>query len=135
MAKISQIKIGETSYDLNCKKLGNHNNSYLAQCPTLSANVSLEIQANKSSAISSSSTAGQYPTAKSVLSAILSCYKFTDTYQAVEYIESTGTQHIDTKVKPNNNTRVLMQYSVNSTPGTLALFGSRDATVTNNFNV
>lgn len=135
MAKISQIKIGETSYDLNCKKLGNHNNNYLANCPTLGTNVNLEVQANKSSTISSTSTTSQYPTAKSVLSAVLSCYKFTDTYQAVEYIESTGTQHIDTKFRPNNNTRVLMQYSVNSAPGVLALFGARDGTTSNNFNV
>jgi hypothetical protein len=30
-------------------------------------------------------------------------------YTQVEYIESTGTQYIDTGFKPNNNTKVIME--------------------------
>jgi hypothetical protein len=49
--------------------------------------------------------------------------------QSVEYLESTGTQYIDTGFKPNNNTRVVMdaQMLVDSAPSsTHCFFGCRD---------
>lgn len=37
---------------------------------------------------------------------------FIDGYTTLEYIESTGTQYINTGYKPNNNTRVVIEASV-----------------------
>lgn len=49
-------------------------------------------------------------------------------YVELEYIESTGTQCIDTGFKPNQDTRVVMDVSDASTSsGTAALFGGRTA--------
>ena len=47
-------------------------------------------------------------------------------YTQLEYIESTGTQYIDTGFKPNNNTRVVMDITPVSVNGT-HLFGSRSS--------
>lgn len=52
----------------------------------------------------------------------------------VDYIQSSGTQYIDTLFKPNNNTRIVMdaQYAAtNST--TVFYFGVRDASDVNEF--
>lgn len=50
----------------------------------------------------------------------------------VGYIQSSGTQFIDTLFKPNNNTRVVMDVRLTSFPtGNEAVFGSYDGT--NNF--
>lgn len=47
-------------------------------------------------------------------------------YKEVEYIESSGTQYIDTGFKPNNNTRVVMDAVYPTEPSTSsALFGAR----------
>ena len=37
-------------------------------------------------------------------------------YQWVEYIESTGTQYIDTKVVPNANTKIIAKYQLTAEP-------------------
>ena len=44
-------------------------------------------------------------------------------YQKVEYIESSGTQWIDTGYKPNNNTRIIAEVSTSSY-GNAAFFGA-----------
>ena len=49
-------------------------------------------------------------------------------YTELEYIESTGTQYIDTGFKPNQDTRVVMDVSdASASSGTAALFGGRTA--------
>lgn len=49
-------------------------------------------------------------------------------YVELEYIESTGTQYIDTGFKPNQDTRVVMDVSdASASSGTAALFGGRTA--------
>lgn len=49
-------------------------------------------------------------------------------YTPLEYIESTGTQYIDTGFKPNNDTRVVMCSRITTKPSSSAcLFGSRKA--------
>lgn len=49
-------------------------------------------------------------------------------YTELEYIESTGTQYIDTGFKPNNNTRVVMDVSeLTTSTQDECLFGSRQA--------
>ena len=48
-------------------------------------------------------------------------------YQEVEYIESTGTQYIDTGVVPSNKTQVDIEFEISSTSeADAALFGARD---------
>jgi hypothetical protein len=57
-------------------------------------------------------------------------------YTEVEYIESSGTQYIDTDFKPKYNSRVVMDVSDVSSDGWSALFGARDtasASATNMF--
>ena len=50
-------------------------------------------------------------------------------YRQLEYIQSTGTQYIDTGFKPNNNTRVLCDIDIEtSNATTAAIFGGRDST-------
>lgn len=53
-------------------------------------------------------------------------------YTQVEYIESSGTQYIDTGFKPNNNTRVVMDFQLTSIGGSVnnwaCIFGSSDTT-------
>lgn len=53
-------------------------------------------------------------------------------YTQLEYIQSSGTQYINTNYVPNNNTRVVMNISTES-ENTAAFFGSRVATVGNSF--
>lgn len=48
-------------------------------------------------------------------------------YTQLEYIQSSGTQYINTGVAPNNNTRVVFDYEPISTRDT-GLFGSRTST-------
>lgn len=45
-------------------------------------------------------------------------------YTRLEYIESSGTQYINTGFNPNNNTRVVMDYQLTSTSGWKAVFGA-----------
>lgn len=47
-------------------------------------------------------------------------------YTQVEYIQSTGTQYINTGFKPNNNTRAVGEFSIDATD-VCGLFGSRIA--------
>ena len=54
-------------------------------------------------------------------------------YKRLEYIQSSGTQYIDTGFKPNNNTRVLCDIDIDtSNATTAAIFGSRDSTSSSN---
>lgn len=54
-------------------------------------------------------------------------FKLPDIYTRLDYIESTGTQYIDTGFKPNNNTRLTMECQVTSITSDWAfLFGARD---------
>lgn len=56
-------------------------------------------------------------------------------YTEVEYIESTGTQYIDTGFKPNQNTRVVVDAYVTAQTAIQALFGARNAAGSNAFDV
>lgn len=48
-------------------------------------------------------------------------------YKRLEYIESNGTQHIDSGFKPNNNTRVVMDFKPTEAYSSMnAYFGARD---------
>ena len=53
-------------------------------------------------------------------------------YQAVEYIESTGTQYIDTGFQPNQDTRVMLDFSCNI-QSTHWIFGARHSYASNNY--
>lgn len=53
-------------------------------------------------------------------------------YTQVEYIQSGGTQYIDTGFKANNNTRVVMDAQLTST-ALAALFGGRTAATSKNY--
>ncbi len=57
-------------------------------------------------------------------------------YVELSYIESTGTQYIDTGFKPNNNTRVVVdaQYT-NASNSNPALFGARTAATSKNYAI
>ena len=50
-----------------------------------------------------------------------------DEYTQLEYIESTGTQYIDTRFKPNNNTRFVLDANVETYNLDSAIFGARTA--------
>lgn len=58
-------------------------------------------------------------------------------YTQVEYIESSGTQYIDTGFKPNSNTRVVMDFQFISAPSSdhAVIFGARDSANVNSFCV
>lgn len=64
-------------------------------------------------------------------------YGLPEGYMPVEYIESTGTQHIDTDVTPDNNTRVVMDFAiVGETTGQSFMFGARpNSSVKNAFGL
>ena len=53
-------------------------------------------------------------------------------YTELAYIESTGTQYIDTGFKPNNNTRVVMDVQATAT-GTYVYWGARTGTLSKTF--
>lgn len=56
-------------------------------------------------------------------------------YTKIEYLESDGSQFIDTGYKPNNNTRVVMDAMVaDGNQNWIALFGAREADYTNCFS-
>lgn len=52
-------------------------------------------------------------------------------YQQVEYIESTGTQFIDTKFIPNQDTRVVCDFQLTELKASF-VFGAREASGVNN---
>lgn len=55
--------------------------------------------------------------------------KLPEGYTQVDYIESTGTQYIDTGFKPNGNTRVICDFqTTRAHDGTRGIFGARDNT-------
>lgn len=56
------------------------------------------------------------------------------TISYVDYIESSGTQYIDTGFKPNNNTRVVVDVH-GTKAGTYAVFGARRGTTSQSFTV
>lgn len=63
-------------------------------------------------------------------------FKYSDEYQVLEYLESTGEQYIDTGIKPNNNTKAEMVIAFNNvTSDTQSVFGSRVDQVNNTFNM
>ena len=49
--------------------------------------------------------------------------KIPETYQEVEYIESTGTQYIDTLFRPNEKTTIRIDFQLTSTTQTQGIFG------------
>lgn len=51
----------------------------------------------------------------------------------VEYIESSGTQYIDTGFKPNQDTRVVMDFQMLQASSTTAMFGARTSASSNNY--
>ena len=53
-------------------------------------------------------------------------------HKEVEYIQSSGTQYIDTKFVPDNNTRVVIDAEI-ITPGTASLFGARVSATNSNY--
>lgn len=52
----------------------------------------------------------------------------------VEYIESTGSQYIDTEFKPNQNTRVIIDYQITNAQ-TIPLFGARNGSTNREFEM
>ena len=48
-------------------------------------------------------------------------------YKECKYIESTGTQYIDTKFTPNYNTRTIFSFQITSLAEKFGLFGSRQS--------
>ena len=54
-------------------------------------------------------------------------------YSQLRYIQSSGTQYIDTGFKPNNNTRVVMDVQAVGTSGTYFAFGARESNASKSF--
>ena len=54
-------------------------------------------------------------------------------YTKIEYLESDGSQFIDTGFKPNNNTRVVMEASLLSLDGDQYFYGAKDSGSTQSF--
>ena len=53
-------------------------------------------------------------------------------YKRLEYIQSTGTQYVDSGFKPNQNTRVIMDVKLLSqTTANIGIFGVRDVVMAN----
>ena len=59
--------------------------------------------------------------------------KLPEGYTELAYIESTGTQYIDTEFKPNQNTRVVIDAQMTSSAVSQFVFGCRTTSYTNNF--
>ena len=60
--------------------------------------------------------------------------KLPDIYQQVEYIESTGTQYIDTGIKLNQDSKIITEIQLtNDGSQPNAMFGSRTSSTENNF--
>lgn len=63
-------------------------------------------------------------------------FLYSDEYQVLEYLESSGTQYINTKIKPNNNTKAELVMSLNElSANTQSIFGSRKDQVDTTFNM
>ena len=61
--------------------------------------------------------------------------RITYGYTELSYIQSSGTQSIDTGFKPNNNTRVVMDAELASGTGNIGLFGARVNANSNNYTL
>lgn len=72
-------------------------------------------------------TAGKYCPSDILVTAEGNSSRLPEGYTELEYIQSTGTQYIDTGFKPNNNTRVDMKAAVVNTASTSVMFGTRHA--------
>lgn len=58
--------------------------------------------------------------------------RLPDGYTELEYIQSSGTQHIDTGYSPNSLTRTIMDLEILSgSPATAGVFGARESAVLN----
>ena len=60
--------------------------------------------------------------------------KLPSDYKQLEYIESTGTQYIDTEFVGNNNSRILIDFYADTMTQNTALFGSRDSSNENSLS-
>lgn len=58
-----------------------------------------------------------------------------DGYTELAYIQSSGTQYIDTGFKPNNNTRAVADFEFTATNTWRAVFAARDANSANSFSL
>lgn len=58
-----------------------------------------------------------------------------DGYLELEYIESSGTQYIDTGFKPNQNTKIIMEFAMVDGASDYALFGSQDSATVSMYRV
>lgn len=56
-----------------------------------------------------------------------------DGYTQVEYIESSGTQYIDTGFTPNSNSRMVLDFAATDVSGTNNIAGSRNSTTSKAF--
>ena len=54
-------------------------------------------------------------------------------YTQVEYIESSGTQYIDTGIMPNTNTSISVDFKMESSAASQFVYGCRTSSYTNNF--
>lgn len=59
----------------------------------------------------------------------------SEKYKVVDYVETDGTQYIDTGFKPNNNTRVVMDMQAFEVSANGWAFGGRDSTSKNSMGV
>lgn len=65
---------------------------------------------------------------------LISIKELPDEYQEVEYIESTGTQYIDTGFIPNQDTKVYAKIKTTTLPsGNKTIFGSRTSASQNHY--
>lgn len=62
-------------------------------------------------------------------------YSLPQEYQQVEYIQSTGTQYIDTGVKLTQNHSIEISIKDFDTNGNRKVFGSRSSATSNNFSI
>jgi len=79
-------------------------------------------------------TAGKYCPSDILVTAEGSASRLPEGYTELAYIESSGTQYIDTGFKPNNNTRVVMDAALIGT-GTVCLFGARNSATVKNYSL
>lgn len=63
-------------------------------------------------------------------------FDYSETFEVLEYLESSGTQYIDTLIKPNTDSKAEFVMSLNEVyAGTQSIFGSRIDQVNNTFNM
>lgn len=62
-------------------------------------------------------------------------YELPEGYEELEYIQSNGSQYVDTGFKPNNNTRVVMDAQLLSTSAAGFYFGARASGYVDSFGV